>query len=66
MSPIGTVISIPIDRPLLRRWQIGHACLIRQLADASALTWAGLILSGTTMVSCRTFEASAMAPGCGK
>ena len=28
------------------------------------LTWAGLILSGTTMVSCRTFEASAIAPGC--
>jgi hypothetical protein len=24
-----------------------------------------LIVSGTTMVSCRTFEASAIAPGCG-
>ena len=31
-----------------------------------APTWAGLIVSGTTMVSCRTFEASAIAPGCGK
>src|SRR6476659_11366473 len=36
------------------------------LRSASALTWGGLIVSGTTMVSCRTLEASAIAPGCGK
>src|SRR6185312_12515457 len=48
--------------------QNGPPCRRRRLElEPSApprLTWAGLILSGTTMVSCRTFEASATAPGC--
>jgi adenylate cyclase len=35
-------------------------------APPSPRTWAGLIVSGTTMVSWRTFEASAIAPDCGK
>jgi len=50
--------------------QKGHHVIVADVSLSlplrQRLTWAGLIRSGTTMVSRRTFEGSAIAPGCGK